>query len=458
MMSKMEKINLFSREEKKYVPKNWTEIAQVLSTPNLYTEGNKPMKMLKNYLFIQEKDYTNPDFKFRCETEYLARENLDWWQRINGNDEQSSFVCFKDGKMELNIPMLFETKEKDQTLWKQCQSKLQQSQPYSADANKKGELGEQFRGVINRYTKCLSKRKSDLLDKAFGHKQQQEVPDRNVVFNYLPTNDLSAINTDTPAHQDIEEMETDVKIQETQIATLVLIPVEQFGNITTSNLIDQVKLAEYKRSHPYFNWEIIFENLNKVNSPENEKRNLMHSLLNEWFVNENEDLFVSYDLNCIPAEEVMWWESRIQENWSRFAQLEKGVLIISIPKLFTESRGEKGEVREKLKGALEQENRTNDSSIQTHLTRYVKKLSKRKNDFINAIILNNKFHTEQQTNVPNFGSYFPMENLQTSFMAQGEQMAYEYQQYAPDASGKSDQMEIGAVDMEWTNPSAEISN
>ena len=360
------------------------------------------MKNLNNYLFIQESDFFNVSYKFQCKINDLSKSSLVWWQSLN-------FSYFENDKMEINIPMLFETKETDQTLWKQCQSKLQQSQPYSADAKKKGELGEQFRGVINRYTKCLSKRKSDLLDKAFGHKQQQEVPDRNVP-NYPTTNDLSAINTDIPAHQDNEEMETDAELENSaNLATLHYQQIPAFlselkethiltpqsdGNKTTCC---EEKLREYMSSHPYFKWDKIIDLINRCKHlPDSNKNCAMSLLSNEYFMSEEDETIVrSYDLNLFP-EEISWWRRKLeQENWSKFTQFDGGMLKVNIPKLFTESKSVKKEVKDRLKGALDTASsnhpfgQRDGLSTEANLNKYLKRLSKRKNDFITSVILKN---------------------------------------------------------------------
>ena len=391
--------------QKHQLKKNRDEIQKIIKDINISkkklhltpTAKLENMKKMNNNLFIQESDFANVSYKFQCKINELTKGNLTWWKGLK-------FTRFENDKMEINIPMLFETKETDKALWKQCQSKLQQSQPYSADANKKGELGEQFRGVINRYTKCLSKRKSDLLGKAFGLKQQQEVP------TYLPTNDLSVIHTDIPAEPNDEEMETDAatknlenlkEIQHIKIPALSstlkethISTPQSDGNKTTCC---EEKLRKYMSSHPCFKWDKIIDLINRYKHlPDSNKNCAMSLLSNEYFMSEEDETIVrSYDLNLFP-EEISWWGRKLeQENWSKFAQFDGGMLKINIPKLFTESKSVKKEVKDRLKGALDTASsnhpfgQRDGLSTEANLNKYLKRLSKRKNDFITSVILKN---------------------------------------------------------------------
>ena len=157
------------------------------------------------------------------------------------------------------------------------------------------------------------------------------------------------------------------------------------------------KLRGYMSSHPYFKWDKIIDLINRCKHlPDSNKNCAMSLLSNEYFMSEEDETIVrSYDLNLFP-EEISWWGRKLeQENWSRFTQFDGGMLKVNIPKLFTESKSVKKEVKDKLKGALDTASsnhpfgQRDGLSIEANLNKYLKRLSKRKNDFITSVIFKN---------------------------------------------------------------------
>ena len=136
------------------------------------------------------------------------------------------------------------------------------------------------------------------------------------------------------------------------------------------------KLRKYKNNHPSFNWNEIECKLPNANIPISNKKSTMKLFENEWFIQDSE-LSLSFDCR------------------NHTGRLHGKVWEINVQEMFKATDTEQKEVKEALgsiMGVATQKFRYDHpykDTIQVHMERYSKRLSKRKNDFVDSVLLKN---------------------------------------------------------------------
>ena len=161
-----------------------------------------------------------------------------------------------------------------------------------------------------------------------------------------------------------------------KIISFIMI-MQSNNNSTTGSQYGNTKLRKYKNDHPSFNWDEIECKLSNTNISLNDKSSIMKLFENEWFIQDSEELIVSFDCS------------------NHTGTFHGSVKEINIPKLFkateTKQKREKGSLGS-VRGVATQKFRDDypyEDTIQVHMERYSKRLSKRKNDFVESVLLKN---------------------------------------------------------------------
>ena len=180
------------------------------------------------------------------------------------------------------------------------------------------------------------------------------------------------------------------------------------------------KMIQHKMKHPQFNWNEIEHTLSSTNIPSNDKNSIMKLFKKEWFIQDSE-LSLSFDCS------------------NHSGTLHGRVKEINIPELFkateTEQKREKAALGS-IRGFATQKFRDYypyKDTIQVHMERYSKRLSKRKNDFVDSVLLKNtsplkRSRTEEVNEETNRKKFLCQYTEQTSFSPTLQDMSdWEYQ-------------------------------
>ena len=168
-------------------------------------------------------------------------------------------------------------------------------------------------------------------------------------------------------------------------------------------IIDREKLEEHRNEYPSYNWEKILGEIKKLGR--NFDKGSKRKFKNQWFITTN--VSVSLDCKQLPNPLRNWTQ---KERWTRLVKLQSGYVEVNLSELFKASKGEqhlliaalgdaKGTASEEFKDSYE------NDTIKGQLTRYLKRLSKRKIKFLTSCIImttpvtTSRLGMQQNTNV-----------------------------------------------------------
>ena len=189
---------------------------------------------------------------------------------------------------------------------------------------------------------------------------------------------------------------------------------------STSCSIYGNKLIQYKNDHPSFNWNEIDYKIPNTNISKNDKSSIMKLFENKWFIQDSE-LNLSFD--C--SDHTGTLHGRVKE--------------INIPELFKATETKQKQVKAALgsvRGVATQKFRDDypyKDTIQVHMERYSTELSKRKNDFVDSVLLKNtsplkRSRTEEVNEETNHKKFLCQYTEQTSLSPTLQDMSdWEYQ-------------------------------
>ena len=371
--------NLLKEYEKNHPFKGWPLIRKLLLQ---YSEQNEKlgsskfnlMRTLKNYMFIMESDYENNSYNF--EISGISIENLNFWIKDRNMDPKKIFQN-ENGMTTFSIPYLHKL---NRIQMKELKKSLIQI------IDKETKMTE-FSNELYRYVKCLSKRKSDFIIKIQGRNQNSE--------NKRSKN---------PKISDLVSYEDEFKEEEKiRFSTQNDELIEEPSSNLPMEYLTQEMIVEYQKYHPFQNWNEIVTALQtfKNNSLDVTKKQLMHALKNDWFI-ESSDSIAPNNTICYKVEPNI----DLEPNWNYFARISNDQLEISIPNLFIQTREIKSIVKQWL-AALEISNYElcpidsryplmEEHKIDSLLTLYLKRLSKRKHDFITSILQKAAMRAQQE--------------------------------------------------------------
>ena len=145
------------------------------------------------------------------------------------------------------------------------------------------------------------------------------------------------------------------------------------------------ELEKHREDNPSYDWDSILGEIKKMDRHFNKRSK--RKLKNLLFMTTN--VSVSFDCREFPIRLRNWTQ---KDGWARFGKLQSGQVVINLSELFKASKGEqhlliaafgdaKGTASEEFKYSY------GNNTIKGHLTRYLKRLSKRKIQFLTSCII-----------------------------------------------------------------------
>ena len=365
--------DLLKEYENSHQFKGWTEIRKLVQS-GAKRELDSPKctlkKTLKDYMFIIVSDYTNNSYIFKMPG--ISIEKLYLWIKDRKLD-QTMILHYENGWTEFSMPYLYEL-----SIFNHIQMKdIKEDLKGLIDGENEGISA--FEKELYRYIKCLSKRKTDFITKIKDEKQDS----KNEKIGKTQISDLHSSN-----ENDNSDQEEDFEFG-TQDDELNTEPIFAFK--LPMKYLSREMVEEYKCNHPFEKWDEITEVMEnyREGTLDVNKYQLMRALKNNWFIEPSD--------YTAPVN-IIWY--KIQQNieletyWSSFAMIFNDQLMINIPYLFLQTKEVKTKVKQWLDyGISNNQIQPIDSKsfpvaehkIKSLLTLYLKRLSKRKNDFITLI-------------------------------------------------------------------------
>ena len=314
------------------------------------------MKTLSNHLFNLESDYTNPSYIL--DITGVSNEDVKFWIK-NRNLDPNIIMHHGNGTSSLSIPHLHKQNALNIIPMKEMKEGIGELMAGENNISK-------FNDELYRYVKCLSKRKADFVAKIIGGNQGA----RKQRFVQPTTFDLQ-----TNEDKSLTQKETELGEFNKESASISIIP------------IIQEMMEKYEQTHFFQNWVEIKERVEKYCSSEVTKKQLMSVLNNEFFI-ETSDAMVTKNTICYVAEDNM----ELEPKWYSFAEIFENKLKIIMPNLFTQTKETKTKFKQWLSYNIANcglkpidSTDTTEKMLENLLNSYLKRLSKRKNDFINAM-------------------------------------------------------------------------
>ena len=415
------KINDLLKQCKSKQFKNWDKIEKGLKKSRIFVSSSKTTKSkrffmneLKTDWFMQVSDYSIDIYNLVCNVNGMKKESLEFWQNLRDKFGWENIIQFKNEKMELNIPHLYEKTLENLELRKKMKEHFDSSLNFETE--NKSEAISKFDKGVHKYIKCLSKRKSDLLKKA------QRITIRSVGNDLSPD---SEYESSMPFNQDtIESPEQDIFNESPTYTPWEFVMRNENQNIQLNddpmneNLendsemekkglfqpslkqINGQKLEEYKKMHSFINWDEItqqlIQNFQTIDDSSATRKKLIKLLENKWFITQEDIDLSSNTVSYLVRESVKldtWWQ--VDNGSAPFADISDKELKINIPKLFQQNKIKKAEVKMKSENLCSEEvpgiidsvcTKFPERNIDSLLNTYIKRLFKRKNDFVNSII------------------------------------------------------------------------
>ena len=412
MDSASKKINDLLKQYKSKQFKGWDKIYKGINRSRIFVSNSTAsrgksflMSELKSDWFMQAADYSSKIYNLVCTVGDLEKESLSFWEKLQDDMDWTEIIQFSEGIMELNIPYLYEKTLEDLEIRKTMKKHFDQAQNIGSEY--KCEITSKFDKALHKYIKCLSKRKSDLLkkinrltvkslDNDFSPGKESE-PSTLWNVDMLESPGQEVFN-DCPTQW---ECATGIEIENFPMNdTSIIEDIEMEEIEMPSKQINKQKLTEYQTQHSFINWNEIISQLVQhfqiIDDSEVMKKKLIKLLKNKWFIEktdiEKESNIVSYFVNEDTSLET-WWQ--VDDGSIQFAEISNGELRINIPKLFLQSKEKKNEVKRNSENLISEDYsqiidsmsiQSSKKSIDSLLNTYIKRLFKRKNDFVNSII------------------------------------------------------------------------